>query len=103
MTCRHRQNAWLFLDDNEPAVFIDNLHVTTLELLLVALRSRHSHLHTRLQLIVELRHRLAVYPDTLSLKRRLDLCLGLLDILQQKIQKSLLFMDFKVVVLALLI
>ena len=103
MTCCHRQNARLFLDNNETAVLIDNLYVAALELLLVALSTRYGHLHARLQLIVELGNRLAVHPDALSLKRRLDLRLGLFDILQQEIEKSLRFLDFKMIVFAVLI
>ena len=103
MSCCHRQDAYGFLDDDEPAVLIDNLHVTATERLLVALRLRHCHLHTWLQQIVKLRDRLAIHLDALSLQRLFDFRPALLDVFQQELQQRLGIRHLKVVVFPLLI
>ena len=73
VTSRHRQDTGILLNHNQPAVFIDNLHIAALEPLLVALRLAHSNLHASLKLIVELGHRLTVNLDTTPLERCLNL------------------------------
>ena len=87
MTCSHREDADGLLDDDEPLVFIDNLHVTALETLLVALGLAHGHFHAGLQGEIKLRDGLAVHLDTPTLQRGLDLRLRLLHVCQQPFQQ----------------
>ena len=45
VACRHGEDAGILLDDDEPAVFIDNLDIAALERLLVAFGLAHGDLH----------------------------------------------------------
>ena len=101
VTSRHRQDACLLLHDDEPPVFVHDLHPAALETLLVALRLTHRHLHPRLQREVELAHGLAVHLDAATRQRRLDLRLRLRHILYQPLQQRLLFLHHIVLIVAL--
>ena len=73
MACSHGEDAYGFLHHNEPAILVDNLHITATEGLLVALGLADSHLHPRFQREIKLCHRLAIDLDALPLQRGLDL------------------------------
>ena len=81
VTSSHRENTYSFLNNNQPLVFIYNFNVTALERLLVAFSLAYSHLHSWLQLKVELANRLSVYLNTPTLQSRFYLVATLLNIL----------------------
>ena len=69
----HRKDTLCLLDNDEPTVLINNLHITAPESLLVAFGLADGNLHASLQREVKLRHRLAVDLDAPTLQRGLDL------------------------------
>ena len=101
MTSCHRQDTNSFLDNDQPLVFIHNLHVTALKTLLIALGLTYGDLHAFLQRKVELTHRLAIYLDTPTLERRLNLRLALLNIGKKPFQQRHRFRDYEMVVFSL--
>ena len=103
VTCSHRKNADSFLDHYQPTVFIDYLHITASEWLLVTLGLRHGDLHAWLQHEIELRDRLTIDLNTLSLKGLLDFVTALPHVFQQKLKKRLFLSDCQVVPLTLCI
>ena len=101
MTCSHGQDAGLLLDNDEPAVFVDNAQIVALEDLLVTLGLAESHLHTGRQQKVKLGHRLPIHTYTLTLKGLLDFGTCLVNVAQQELQQRLFFLDLIMVVFSL--
>ena len=101
MTSSHRENANSLLNDDEPLILIDNLHITALETLLIALGLTNGNLHAFFQREIELAHRLAIHFDTPALQRRLNLRLTLLHIGKKPFQQRHRFRDYEMIVFSL--
>ena len=97
MACSHRQDSHILLNDDEPAIFVDHLHIAALELV-VLLGLAHGNLCTRVKLIVELRRHLSVHLDAATLQRSLDLRLRPFQMSQQPFEQGCFLLDYIVVV-----
>ena len=82
----HRENARFLVDDDEIAVFVDDMHVAVLELHIL-LRLAHGDLHARLQGKVELGHDLVVDFDAMTGERSLHLRATLVEMRQQPVEE----------------
>lgn len=88
----HRKDANVFLDDDKPAILIDEFHVAALELV-VFLRLADSDFHAFLQRKIELRDAFSIDFDAASLQRGLDFRARTLDVGNQPFQKRCLVVD----------
>ena len=103
VTSSHRENTLGLLDNDQPTVFVHDLHPAALETPLVALGLAHGNLHALLQREIKLRHRLSVDLDAPSLQCGLDLRLRLRHIRQQPLEQRHRLGDDEMVVLSLTI
>ena len=96
MAGSHGEDARVLLDDDEPTVFVNNLHVLALETLLVALAAAHGHFRAGMQGIVELGDGLAVHLDAAALKGGFHLVAAFVKMAQQKLQQTVVAVGHKV-------